>query len=132
MTPTPNQAGQERMFGGIVGGYGILWVIGGLLTLYFGLINRSAIGLGGLAALFALVIIGPLILLVATLLLISAIGLWQGRSWARPLVAGLAILHLIGGLFFTFNQIWLVGLCGLALSAATFWYLLSTRSRRPA
>ncbi len=132
MTPTPNQARQERTFGGIVGGYGMLWVIAGLFTISFGLVNRSAIGLGGLAAFFALAIIGPLILLVATLLLISAIGLWQGRRWARPLVGGLASLHLIGGLFFTFNQIWLVGLCGLALSTATLGYLFSTRARSPA
>ncbi|MFQ3663541.1 MAG: hypothetical protein SNJ69_14250 [Chloroflexaceae bacterium] len=127
MAQLHNQARRERLFGGIVGGYAMLWFIGGFLTLSFGLINRSAMGLGGLAALLALVIIGPLILVVATLLLISAIGLWQGRRWARPLVAGLAILHLLGGLFFISNQVWQLGLGGLALSAATLGYLFSTR-----
>ncbi len=128
-TQRHHQAGRNRVFGIIVGGYGCLWAIVGLLILIFGLNNLSAPELGGLVAVLAL-LIGAVVIFFAALLLIGATGLWQGRIWAPSLVAILAIAQLLGALVFLFQRIWVIGLFGTALSVAALWYIFQSRAGR--
>jgi hypothetical protein len=121
------------MFGIMVGVYGCLWASVGLLSLIFGLLNISAppaAGLGGLAAWLALFVVAPLTLVFAALLLMCAIGLWQGARWARSGIMVLAIAQLLGALFLFFRQIWLIGLVAAALSGTALWYLRRTSPGR--
>lgn len=122
-TQARDRTGRDRMFGVMVGVYGCLWASVGLFSLIFGLRNISAEGLGGLAVMFALFFVAPLTLVFAALLLICAIGLWQGARWARIGIIVLAIAQLLGALFLFFHQIWLTGLVAAALSGAALWYL---------
>ena len=87
------QSQNRRLFPIIVGVYGALWAVFSLLMLFFGLTNISGRGMEGLAAQVAIVVFGIPSLIVAVLLLVCAVGLWQGKRWALVMALVLAILN---------------------------------------
>ncbi|WP_322821104.1 hypothetical protein [Chloroflexus sp.] len=118
-----SQFGRRQILSIIAGGYGGLLCAFGALLIFFGLVNYSAVGLGGLAAFLAIIFSLPIILF-AVVLIIAAIGLWNNRPWTRILPMVLAAIHLaIAVSMISLGDLWPISLLGIALSVGIFWFV---------
>jgi uncharacterized membrane protein (DUF2068 family) len=120
------QSQNRRLFPIIVGVYGALWAVFSLLMLFFGLTNISGRGMEGLAAQVAIVVFGIPSLIVAVLLLVCAIGLWQGKRWALLMALVLAVLQLALAILVSFapGEIAYAGIGGILIAVAALWYIV--------
>ncbi len=112
------------LFAVIVGIWGALWIGGGVLVLVFGFVNRNAPELGALAALLALFLVGPMLVVFGALLMICAFGLWQGGRWSLALLIALALVQFSGALLLLSAQVWLPAIVGLGTAATAIWYAI--------
>lgn len=120
------QSQNRRLFPIIVGVYGALWAVFSLLMLFFGLTNISGRGMEGLAAQVAIVVFGIPSLIVAVLLLVCAVGLWQGKRWALLMALVLAVLQLALAILVSFApaEIAYAGIGGILIAVAALWYIV--------
>ena len=120
------QSQNRRLFPIIVGVYGALWAVFSLLMLFFGLTNISGRGMEGLAAQVAIVVLGIPSLIVAVLLLVCAVGLWQGKRWALLMALVLAVLQLALAILVSFapGEIAYAGIGGILIAVAALWYIV--------
>jgi uncharacterized membrane protein (DUF2068 family) len=120
------QSQNRRLFPIIVGVYGALWAVFSLLMLFFGLTNISGRGMEGLAAQVAIVVFGIPSLIVAVLLLVCAVGLWQGKRWALLMALVLAVLQLALAILVSFapGEIAYAGIGGILIAVAALWYIV--------
>jgi hypothetical protein len=120
------QSQNRRLFPIIVGVYGALWAVFSLLMLFFGLTNISGRGMEGLAAQVAIVVLGIPSLIVAVLLLVCAVGLWQGKRWALVMALVLAVLQLALAILVSFapGEIAYAGIGGILIAVAALWYIV--------
>ncbi|MBO9314087.1 MAG: hypothetical protein J7465_17970 [Chloroflexus sp.] len=120
------QSQNRRLFPIIVGVYGALWAVFSLLMLFFGLTNILGRGMEGLAAQVAIVVFGIPSLIVAVLLLVCAVGLWQGKRWALLMALVLAVLQLALAILVSFapREIAYAGIGGILIAVAALWYIV--------
>jgi len=120
------QSQNRRLFPIIVGVYGALWAVFSLLMLFFGLTNISGRGMEGLAAQVAIVVFGIPSLIFAVLLLVCAVGLWQGKRWALLMALVLAVLQLALAILVSFapGEIAYAGIGGILIAVAALWYIV--------
>ena len=132
------QSQNRRLFPIIVGVYGALWAVFSLLMLFFGLTSiltsissiRGPAGLAapllGLAGLVMFVVFGIPSLIVAVLLLVCAVGLWQGKRWALLMALVLAVLQLALAILVSFapGEIAYAGIGGILIAVAALWYIV--------
>jgi hypothetical protein len=120
------QSQNRRLFPIIFGVYGALWAVFSLLMLFFGLTNISGRGMEGLAAQVAIVVFGIPSLIFAVLLLVCAVGLWQGKRWALLMALVLAVLQLALAILVSFapGEIAYAGIGGILIAVAALWYIV--------
>jgi len=94
--------------------------------LFFGLTNISGRGMEGLAARVAIVVFGIPSLIFAVLLLVCAVGLWQGKRWALLMALVLAVLQLALAILVSFapGEIAYAGIGGILIAVAALWYIV--------
>jgi uncharacterized membrane protein (DUF2068 family) len=80
----------------------------------------------GLAAQVAIVVFGIPSLIVAVLLLVCAVGLWQGKRWALLMALVLAVLQLALAILVSFapGEIAYAGIGGILIAVAALWYIV--------
>lgn len=70
------------------------------------LVNTGVIDVSGESLVTGLLVAGALTLVIAFIRVMVAVYLARGRSWARTLVAIIAVINLIGGLGFLLHGEW--------------------------
>lgn len=120
-TADQHEPGAGRWVAALVGLWGALWAVAGILVFVFGLVNSNAPELGGVAALLAIAVVAPMLLLFAALLMVCAVALWRRARWGLVLGAVLAVVQLAFALLLLSVPVWAPGLIGVATAGAALW-----------